>query len=197
MPVGHTKFSCDWAFGLLKRKFRCSYTSSLADLVEVVNTSTPASKVNFAVLTGTEDSQVLVKVHDWQAFFTQQSWLKLLNITRYSHFEFSHEWKGEVKCRITGDPNAFLNTISKSKQVYGFPVEIIPEGLSEARKKYLFENIRPYCKQETKDLLCPKPITTDNDNSVNVIENVNYSESGPSTSMQPVRKGKRKIVNDV
>lgn len=27
MPVGHTKFACDWAFGLLKKKFRISFVS--------------------------------------------------------------------------------------------------------------------------------------------------------------------------
>lgn len=40
-----------------------------------------------------------------------------------------------------------------------FPDPIIPAGLSIQRKKYLYEKIRPYCRDEHKDLLCPKPPT--------------------------------------
>ncbi|KAG8298460.1 hypothetical protein J6590_013634 [Homalodisca vitripennis] len=37
----------------------------------------------------------------------------------------------------------------------GFPEVIQPPGLSEARKNYLYKNIKPYCKDEFKDLMCP------------------------------------------
>ena len=30
-------------------------------------------------------------------------------------------------------------------------------GLPQERKEYLFKNIREYCSDETKDLLCPEP----------------------------------------
>ncbi|KAG8281258.1 hypothetical protein J6590_062871 [Homalodisca vitripennis] len=39
----------------------------------------------------------------------------------------------------------------------GFPQVIQPLGLSEARKNYLYKNIRPYLKNEFKDLMCPAP----------------------------------------
>lgn len=39
----------------------------------------------------------------------------------------------------------------------GMPAKIVPDGLTDARKKYLFQHIRQYCTPETKDLLCPCP----------------------------------------
>ena len=45
MITGHTKFSPDWCFGLLKKRYRRTKVGSLTDLVEVVNES---SVVNVA-----------------------------------------------------------------------------------------------------------------------------------------------------
>jgi hypothetical protein len=39
LPVGHTKFSPDWCFGLLKRQYRRTKVGSLQAIAEVVNTS--------------------------------------------------------------------------------------------------------------------------------------------------------------
>jgi hypothetical protein len=40
LPVGHTKFSPDWCFGLLRQKFRREEVVTLDDLCHIVNTST-------------------------------------------------------------------------------------------------------------------------------------------------------------
>ena len=37
------------------------------------------------------------------------------------------------------------------------PSEIFPSGLSEERKQYLFEQIRPFCDEKYRDVTCPKP----------------------------------------
>ena len=50
LPAGHTKFSPDWCFGLLKQRFRRSVVGSLDDLVEVVERS---ASVNKAQVVGT------------------------------------------------------------------------------------------------------------------------------------------------
>ena len=47
--VGHTKFACDWCFGLLKQSFGKCLVSSLHELATVVDTST-VSGVNVAQL---------------------------------------------------------------------------------------------------------------------------------------------------
>ncbi len=62
MLVGHTKFSPDWCFGLLKRKFRKTKIDSLADLVAVVNAS---ATVNECQLVGRQSVEPLVPMYDW------------------------------------------------------------------------------------------------------------------------------------
>ena len=53
--LGHTKFACDWCFGLLKQSFRKCFVSSLYELATVVDSST-VSGVNVA--TGSPGSSV-------------------------------------------------------------------------------------------------------------------------------------------
>lgn len=36
LPVGHTKFSPDWAFGLFKKRFRVERVSNLQDVAEII-----------------------------------------------------------------------------------------------------------------------------------------------------------------
>ena len=54
MLVGHTKFSRDWCFGLVKQRYRRTKVGCLADIAKVVNES---AKVNFGQLVGTEDEK--------------------------------------------------------------------------------------------------------------------------------------------
>ena len=49
--VGHTKFSPEWCFGLLKQRFRRTVVGCLDDLVQVVKTS---ATVNVAQLVGSQ-----------------------------------------------------------------------------------------------------------------------------------------------
>ena len=37
------------------------------------------------------------------------------------------------------------------------PPVIVPNGLSLERQWYLFDKIREFCSDESKDLVCPKP----------------------------------------
>lgn len=55
MITGHTKFSCDWCFGLVKRLFRRTSVNCLADIADVVSNS---SKGNIAQLCGNERGDV-------------------------------------------------------------------------------------------------------------------------------------------
>ena len=57
MLVGHTKFSLDWCFGLLKQRYWRTYVSSLGDITRVVTESADFNEVQLA---GTEDGTVLV-----------------------------------------------------------------------------------------------------------------------------------------
>ena len=57
LVVGHTKFSPDWCFGLLKQRFRWTKVGCLNNLVKVVNSS---AGVNIAQLVGTQEGEKVV-----------------------------------------------------------------------------------------------------------------------------------------
>ena len=65
LPAGHTKFSSDWCFGLLKQRFRRCQVNCLEDLVQVVNES---AVVNKAQLVGTQSGESVVPIFDWTTF---------------------------------------------------------------------------------------------------------------------------------
>ena len=65
MLVGHTKFSPDWCFGILKQRYRRTFVSCLQDVVDIVNTSVD---VNVAQLVGTQDEEVVVPTYAWAQF---------------------------------------------------------------------------------------------------------------------------------
>ena len=67
MMVGHTKFAPDWAFGLLKQKFRRSIVGCLDDLVRVVNES---ASINVPQLVGNENGTIIVHQYNWSEFFS-------------------------------------------------------------------------------------------------------------------------------
>ena len=56
MILGHTKFSPDRCFGLIKRKFRRSKVSALSQIAEMVETSTTGGQ-NKAYIIGAESAK--------------------------------------------------------------------------------------------------------------------------------------------
>ena len=44
------------------------------------------------------------------------------------------------------------------------PPVIPPPGLSYERQEYLYSEIREFCKEEVKDLVCPKPLPRNKEN---------------------------------
>lgn len=183
LPVGHTKFSCDWAFGLLKKKFKNRYVSSISELAEVVEESTATSKINSAVLVGNEKGEVNIKVYDWQDYFHNQGWKRVPNITKYIHFEFNEEWTGKVSCKTALDGVETLHELTDKDTITDCSdlQEMTPVGLSKERKKYLYDNIRPYCKEEFKDLLCGS---------------VEEEEENENLQEQPQKRKRRKMRKD-
>ena len=83
MITGHTKFSHDWCFGLLKKRYRHTKVGELTDLIDVVNQS---PVVNVAQPTGSADGQVVVPTYDWLEFFTP--YLKVTGIKKLHHLRF-------------------------------------------------------------------------------------------------------------
>ena len=65
--AGHTKFSLDGCFGLIKQKFRKINVSWLNNIAYVVRKITP-SGCNRPQLVASENGIVNVKLYDWQNF---------------------------------------------------------------------------------------------------------------------------------
>ena len=82
------------------------------------------------------------------------------HITSYHHFRCMHTDPGHVFVREFADSEetniVFIRpnvAISKT----ALPSTLTPPGLSEERKQYLFQQIRPYCDEKYRDITCPQP----------------------------------------
>ena len=159
MIPGHTKFSPDWCFGLLKKRYRRTKVGGLTDLIDVVNQS---AIVNVAQPTGSADGRVVVPTYDWLEFFTPYL-KKVTGIKKLHHLRFKSASPGcvfvkeragseEVKrCFLKKDAT---NWKPESDEL---PPVLPPAGLSLQRQWYLHDKIREFCPDNLKDTTCPKP----------------------------------------
>ena len=154
LPVGHTKFSPDWAFGMIKRKLRYTKVSSLSELKDCIHASSPVSGVNMACVAGSEDGKVLVPVRNWQSFLRDQlDFKKIDGIKNLHYFTFAEGHRGAVQVQEHSEASAHTITMTTASITsHSTPAEIDPAGLS-----YLYEKIRQFCTDKNKDILCPKP----------------------------------------
>ena len=156
LPAGHTKFSPDTCFGLLKQKFRRTDVDSLDDFAKVVNQS---AMVNTSQLVGTANGEVIVPTYDWTSYFAT-TYKKIIGIKKYHHFNFDATSPGKVNVRCAHDgPVTTLNILKVDAERVNddLPAVVPPKGLSSERQWYLYDKIRQYCREECKDLTCPLP----------------------------------------
>ena len=156
MITGHTKFSPDACFGLVKRKFRKSDISSLDDLARVVEES---AACNICQLVGAQDGSTIVPSRDWAGFLSSH-FRHLDGIKQYHHLRFERERPGVVFLKNTATAEEEQRQLLRGVCIPSpadKPPPITPHGLSLERRKYLFERIREYCREETCDLVCPDP----------------------------------------
>ena len=140
--VGHTKFAPDWAFGLLKQRFRKTRVDCLDDLVRVVEGS---AEVNHAQLVATQAGEVMVPTYDWAGFFEvpfKQTALR--GIKSYHHFKFDAVHPGVVEVLEGADEmSKKLNLLTDPTWrplFHDLPPIITPAGLSDERVAYLHDN---------------------------------------------------------
>jgi len=158
LPVGHTKFSPDPAFGIFKAKFRRSNVNNLTELAQVVVDSTPDSKLNEAKLVGDTAGNIFVPVYDWQQHFRSLLFRNIPNIKTFHKFVFSTEFQGRVRLYESSYSSVYTEfVIADYFSNSNMPPSVPPTGLSEQRQLYLFNNIRQFVADSSKDLLCPKP----------------------------------------
>lgn len=154
--AGHTKFAPDWCFGLIKRLFRRTKVSCLKDISDVVENSTQQG-INIPQLVGDESGKVFIPVYDWVNFLLPV-YTKFVGLKKQHHFLFSADQPGCMRFKRYAESNEETYRLRKKEIVAGMPEIIQPDGLDAARKKYLYEQIREFCSDETKDLVCPCPV---------------------------------------
>ena len=158
MITGHTKFSPDACFGLIKRKFRKTDVSSLDDLAHVVEES---AACNICQLVGAQDGSTIVPSRDWAGFLSSH-YRRLDGIKKYHHFRFERDHPGVVFLKKTATAEEEQRILLRGEWTPSHvdkPPSITPLGLSLERQKYLFDKIREYCRVDVRDLVCPDPAT--------------------------------------
>ena len=150
--VGHTKFTPDSCFGLIKQRFRRSHVQTLSHIAKVVSDS---ASVNQVKLVGNEQSEVNVPTYDWLSFFAP----KLKKVPGVKHY---HQFQsGIVVCKeLTDSPGTAISLLVKDNwnpAPHLLPPIIHPPGLSLERKWYLYDKIRPFCEEQYQDITCPFP----------------------------------------
>ena len=157
LVTGHTKFSPDWCFGLFKRLFRRTPVSTIADIARVAEKS---AVCNTAQIVCNEDGSTLVKTYDWSTYLTPH-FKRIIGIKKYHHFRFCSSQPNVVFVKEHADTPEIALTVTKNNWIPDstqLPDVVHPKGLSIERQWYLYESIRPFCQEDSKDIACPHPL---------------------------------------
>ncbi|KAI4830680.1 hypothetical protein KUCAC02_002296 [Chaenocephalus aceratus] len=145
--------------GVPQQQFRHTPVSCLKDISQAVRSST-VTGVNSPQLVGNESGETFVKTDDWHNFLVP-SFRPLPGIKRYHHLRFTSAEPGVVYAKeFEGkeEESFMLLRTGCFTDQEARPTELTPPGLDGKGQWYLFEKIREFCTEETKDT-CPKPLT--------------------------------------
>jgi hypothetical protein len=158
MVAGHTKFSPDGFFGLIKLLLRKSEVDNLNDLIKIIQHST-TGKYNIAQTVFDDKGNQVVHFYEWTDWL-KQNFTTIPNILKQHYFEFNSLDKGKVKISTSSNTEKTTIQIEKIRQKDKFNqlVEKKLPGLSAERQWYLYEQIRTHIQNpDKKNDLCPMP----------------------------------------
>ena len=89
--VGHTKFSPDTCFGLIKQRYRKTFVGCLDDIATAVSQSLVVNEVQ---LVGTQDGTSIVPMYDWAKFLDPVT-RRIQGTKKFQHFRFSSDHPGK------------------------------------------------------------------------------------------------------
>ena len=160
MVPGHTKFKCDGNFGMIKKLYRRTRVDCLDHVVSVVKKSSPAGLNKAQCYEDGKGLQYLDIKSILGIYFK-----KLPSIQKYQHFLFEASNFGTVKVQeIANGPFVEFNLLKTKKadifeEIKSLSILVLtPPPLDYKRQEYLYNNIRPFVRDEFKDITCPKPI---------------------------------------
>jgi hypothetical protein len=158
-------------FGLFKRKFRVTKVDCLEDIKTVSLMASP-SGVLVPQLCGDESGQVIVPMYSWDNYLSN-FFRKMPAIKPLHHIECKQD--GSVICKEyseTGTATHHLLKCAPEDVPHGKPELIVPPGLNDQRRAYLYKDIREFVADEYKDIVCPNPNLPANNNQANLVEAV-------------------------
>jgi len=160
LVVGHTKFSPDSHFGLIRQRYRNSAVYTYNQLAKVVEESAEGN-YNACQRYSSGVSMPRIIYRDWSAWLSK-FFKPIPNITSYHHFAIDFEESGVVCVKKEVDSKEEKINLIKSGCQFDaaqeLPLELFPEGLSIERQWYLYEHIREHIPSEDdKNSTCPKP----------------------------------------
>jgi len=163
MLVGHTKFSPDAYFGLLKKKYRRSRTYTYRQLIDIIDTST-VNRCNVCHPYRDDDGNASFKYRAWIEWLAKY-FRKLPGISNYHHFSMDSSNPGVVTARRYVDSEQETFELLKKTADYSalldgsiLPKEVAPAGLSPERQWYLYDKIREHIPDPSdKDVTAPLP----------------------------------------
>ena len=165
MIPGHTKFKCDGSFGLIKKLYRKTTVDCVNHIVEVVKKSSSAGLNKAQCYENGKGFQYLDLNSVLNIFFR-----KLNGLQKYQHFLFEAANPGIVKTQTVANGtfiefnNKKVNVSKIIKEIKAFSILVLtPPPLEYKRQEYLYQNIRPFVREEFKDITCPRPIYTGNE----------------------------------
>ena len=161
MIAGHTKFSPDRFFGLIKKAYKNTPVSSLPDIEKLVSNSSILGK-NIPLPTVDISGKRNVFWYDWSEFLSNY-FSPIPAITKYHHFRFDHSSPGVVFVKEYSAMQEISVPIYRETSTIdttAMPEIVHPPGMSlERRILYLYEKIRPFCYDEAAaELTCPQPM---------------------------------------
>src|SRR5215204_3447840 len=160
MIAGHTKFKCDGSFGMIKKLYKRTGVDCLDHVFAVVKKSSPAGLNKAQCYEGGKGFQYLDLKAILGIYFK-----KLPSIQKYQHFLFEATNLGMVKAQeIANGPFAEFNLLKTKKsdifeEIKALSILVLtPPPLDHKIQEYLYDNIRPFVKDEYKDITCPRPV---------------------------------------
>ncbi|KAK3765711.1 hypothetical protein RRG08_026185 [Elysia crispata] len=196
LVAGHTKFSPDGGFGLIKRKYRLTKVDCLQDIVDVVNSS---SAMNVGKLVGSENGPTQLPAYDWTKYFSQY-FSRIKGIKSSHHFHFDGTGVIRIKENIEAE-EVRLNVTKLFPPQNTMPDIVQAPSLSVQRQDYLYKEIRPFVAEDKRDIVTPLPrepvpeeIDSDGENEETVPVPPKRAKKNPRAQNQG-RGGGRGVAN--
>lgn len=164
LVVGHTKFSPDGYFGLIRHRYRRSKVYTYNQLAKLIEESSSNGHNICQRYRDYNHSTPNIVYRDWSSWLSRYFSVIPL-ITNYHHFKIEKEKRGEVILKRDVDAEEEQVFIMKKDFPYSelkrpkrLPKKLMPQGLSAERQQYLYDKISMHIPNASdRNDTCPKP----------------------------------------